>query len=66
MDGITVSAIAINVVHCESVRTSLLGGEGSGLSKGAIRFNADGVIFQVERIAAYQETILNKLGYDGF
>lgn len=47
MDGITVSAIAIKVVHCKSVRTSPLGGGGTGLSKGAMRFRANVVILTV-------------------
>lgn len=45
--GITASAIAIKVVHCESVRTSPLGGGGSGLSKGAMISRANVVILKV-------------------
>ncbi len=37
--GTTVSAIAINVVHCESVSTSPSAGGGRGESRGAMRFN---------------------------
>ena len=39
MDGMTASAIAINVVHCDSVRTSPSGGGGRGVSRGPMRFN---------------------------
>ena len=39
MDGITASAIAIKVVHCDSVRTWPSGGGGRGVSKGAMRFS---------------------------
>ena len=37
MDGITVSAIDINVVHCEGVSTSPSGAGGRGLAKGAMK-----------------------------
>ena len=40
IEGITVSAIAINVVHCGTVRISPSGGGGKGLSKGASRFKS--------------------------
>ena len=39
IDGMTASAIAINVVHCDSVRIAPSGGEGRGVSRGPMRFN---------------------------
>lgn len=39
MDGMTASAIAIKVFHCDSVRTSPAGGGGKGVSRGAMRFS---------------------------
>ena len=39
MDGMTASAIAIKVVHCDSVRTWPSGGGGRGASRGEMRFS---------------------------
>lgn len=39
IEGMTVSAIARSVLHCEFVRTSPSLGGGRGVSNGAMRFN---------------------------
>ena len=52
IDGMTASAIAINVAHCDSVRISPSGGEGRGVSRGPMRFNCVLVIvFDIDTIS---------------